>query len=268
MDSYDRGGLTVADSLYIPLGAGRFSSTELTQGPWHPAQQHGSPPAALLAYVMEQVEPRPEMEFTQFAMDLLRPVPVGEVEARARRERPGRRVQFLTAELIAAGEPVARARGWRMRRADTSGIAAPESPPPYALPPAPVPGEPPFRDFGYFYALEWRFVSGAVTTPGPGVLWTRLRVPVVPDEKPSPLQRVAGVADTSSGISSALSFETHIFTNVDFTMHLLRALSGEWVCLDAATTIGPDGSGLCRTTLYDERGDLGGVAQSLFVAPR
>ena len=257
----------MADSLYIPLGSGRYSSTELTQGPWHPAQQHGSPPAALLAYAMEQVEPRPEMEFTQFAVDLIRPVPVAEVEVRARLARAGRRVQFLTAELIAGDEPVARARGWRMRRADTSGIAAPESPPPHPLP-GPAPDEPPFRDFGYFDALEWRFVSGAVTIPGPGVLWARLKVPVVPGEKPSPLQRVAGVADTSSGVSSVLSFETHIFTNVDFTMHLLRALSGEWVCLDAVTTIGPDGSGLCRTTLYDERGDLGGVAQTLFVAPR
>jgi hypothetical protein len=257
----------MADSLYIPLGAGRFSSTELSQGPWHPAQQHGSPPAALLAYAMEQVEPRPEMEFTQFAVDILRPVPVGEVEARARLVRPGRRVQFLTAELIAAGEPVVRARGWRMRRADTSGIATPESPPPYALPGS-APADPPLFDFGYVHALEWRFVFGAFGTPGPAAMWTRLKVPVVPDEKPSPLQRVAGVADTSSGISAALSFETHIFTNVDFTMHLLRALSGEWVCLDAATTIGPDGSGLCRTTLYDERGDFGGVAQTLFVAPR
>lgn len=257
----------MADSLYIPLGAGRFSSTELTQGPWHPAQQHGSPPAALLAYAMEQVEPRPEMEFTRFAMDIIRPVPVGEIEARARVVRPGRRVELLTAELIADGAAVAQARGWRMRRADTSDIAAPDSPPPYALP-GPALGEWPFREFGYFSALEWRFVSGAVTTPGPAVMWTRLKVPVVPDEKPSPLQRVAGIADTSSGISSALRFETHIFTNVDLTLHLVRALSGEWVCLDAATTIGPDGSGLCRTTLYDERGDFGAVAQTLFVAPR
>ncbi|HEU5160743.1 MAG TPA: thioesterase family protein [Streptosporangiaceae bacterium] len=256
----------MADSLYVPLGAGRFASTELTQGPWHPAQQHGSPPAALLAYAMERAEPRPEMEFTQFAVDLLRPVPVGEVEVQARVARPGRRVQFLTAELIADGEPVARARGWRIRRADTSDIAAPESPPPHALPDKA--DERPFIDFGYFHALEWRYVSGAVTTPGPAVMWTRLKVPVVPGEKPSPLQRVAGVADTSSGISAALSFDTHIFTNVDFTLHLLRALSGEWVCLDAATTIGPEGTGLCRTRLYDERGDFGSVAQTLFVAPR
>lgn len=257
----------MADSFYVPLGDGRFSSTELTQGPWHPAQQHASPPAALLAYVMERLEPRPDLEFTQFAMDILRPVPVGELVASAQLVRPGRRVQYLTAELIADGEPVARARGWRMRRADTSAVAAPESPPPYALP-GPTPGTWPFRDFGYYHALEWRFVSGAVATPGPAVMWTRLNVPVVPGEKPSPLQRVAGVADTSNGISMVLSFETHIFTNVDFTLHLLRALSGEWVCLDAATTIGPDGSGLCRTTLYDERGDLGSVAQTLFVAER
>lgn len=262
----------MADSLYRPLGAGRFASTELTQGPWHPGQQHASPPSALLAYVMERTDPRPDMEFAQFSVDVLRPVPVGEVEAHARLVRPGRRVEFLTAELVADGEPVALARGWRIRRADTSGIAAPEEPPPYG-PPADGSGASnlqasPFTNFGYFHAIDWWFVAGSFSTPGPATMWTRLRVPVVPEEKPSPLQRVAGVADTSSGISAALGFDTHIFTNVDLTLHLVRALSGEWVCLDAATTIGPDGTGLCRTRLYDERGDFGAVAQTLFVAPR
>jgi hypothetical protein len=266
----------VADSLYLPLGSGRFLATELTQGPWNPRHQHGSPPAALLAYAMEGVEGTrpgwpgaepPAMEFTQFAVDLLRPVPVGEVEVRAELVRAGRRVRYATAELFADGEPVARARGWGMRRADTSAVAAPESPPPHPLP-ARQDGASPFSDFGYFHALEWRFVSGAVTTPGPATMWTRLVVPVVAGEKPTPLQRVAGVADTSSGISSALPFDTHVFINVDLTLHLVRVPSGEWICLDAATTIGPDGAGLCRTRLYDERGDLGSAAQSLFVARR
>jgi acyl-coenzyme A thioesterase PaaI-like protein len=267
MDPYDGRGLTVADSLYLPLGAGRFQATELTQGPWHPRQQHASPPAALLAYVMEQTDPRPDMEFTQFALDILGPIPVSDLEVRADLVRPGRRVQYLTAELIADGRPVARARAWRIRRADTSDIASAESTPSYPVPDNPS-TEPPFVDFGYFHALDWRFVSGHILTPGPAAMWTRLKVPVVSDEKPSPLQRVAGVADTSSGISSALSFDTHIFTNVDFTLHFVRALSGEWVCLDAVTTIGPDGSGLCRTRLSDDRGDLGAVAQTLFISPR
>lgn len=257
----------MADSLYLPLGAGRFRATELTQGPWDPGQQHASPPAALLAYVIEQTDPRPEMETTQFAVDVLAPIPVAEVEARAEVVRPGRRVQYLTAELVADGRPVARARAWRIRRADTSDIAAPESPAPFPMPDTAV-TTPPFLEFGYFHAIEWRFTAGHIRTPGPATMWTRLKVPVLPDEKPTPLQRVAGVADTASGISSELSFDTHIFTNVDFTLHLLRALSGEWVCLDAATTIGPDGSGLCRTRLYDERGDLGAAAQTLFVSPR
>jgi hypothetical protein len=257
----------LADTLYVPLGANRFRATELTQGPWHPRQQHGSPPAALLAYVMERTDPHPEMEFTQFAMDLLGPVPLGEVHARAELLRPGRRVQYLTAELIADGRLVARARGWRMRRADTSGSASPESPPPYPLADTHAEHKP-FIEFGYFHAIDWRLATGRFGTPGPATMWTRLAVPVVPDEKPTPLQRVAGVADTSSGISAELDFATHIFTNVDFTVHLLRSLIGEWVCLDAVSTIGPDGSGLCRTRLYDERGDLGSVAQSLFVAAR
>jgi hypothetical protein len=257
----------LADSLYIPLGDGRFRATELTQGPWNPREQHGSPPAALLAHALETAHPQPDMEFTQFSMDLLGPVPVGDVQTRTELVRPGRRVQYLTAELIADERPVARARGWRMRRADTSGIESTQSPAPLPIP-GPALAESPFIDFGYFHAIDWRLTSGAVAIPGPATMWTRLKVPIVPDEKPTPLQRVAGVADTSSGISSVLSFDTHIFTNVDLALYLLRAAHGDWICLDAVTTIGPEGSGLCRTGLFDERGDLGSVAQTLFVAPR
>ena len=126
----------------------------------------------------------------------------------------------------------------------------------------------PWLDFGYFHAVDWWFANGSLRDPGPAAMWTRLRVPVVPDEEPTPLQRVAGVADTSSGISAELDFATHMFINVDYTVHLVRELYGEWVLLDAVTSIGPEGSGLCRTRMCDDHGDLGNVAQTLFVSRR
>src|SRR5262249_60278718 len=121
---------------------------------------------------------------------------------------------------------------------------------------------------GSFHAIDGRFAGGGTRLTGPAVLGTRLAVPVLPDEEPSPLQRVAGVSDTASGISSELSFAAYTFSNVDFTLHLLRPQSDEWTCLDATTTVGPVGSGLCRTRLFDERGDFGSTAQTLFIARR
>jgi hypothetical protein len=55
---------------------------------------------------------------------------------------------------------------------------------------------------------------------------------------------------------------------VDLAISLFRAPEGEWICLDAATTIGPTGRGLTRTTLFDESGEVGTATQTLFVAPR
>jgi acyl-CoA thioesterase len=257
----------MADSLYRPLGDGRFRSTELTQGPWDPRHQHGSPPAALLTHELERTDPQPEMTISQLAIDILGPIPVGEVTVHTEVVRPGRRVQSVAAEMVADGRPVAYARAWRLRRADTEAIATETATARLPMPETSV-KESPLPDFGYFHALDWRFAEGGFLRNGPAVLWARLAVPVLPDDEPSPLQRVAGVADTASGISSELSFAAYTFSNVDFTLHLLRPQIGEWTCLDAATTVGSAGSGLCRTRLYDERGDFGSVAQTLFVARR
>jgi hypothetical protein len=260
-------GPVMADSLYRPLGDGRFESTELTQGPWDPRHQHGSPTAALLARELERTDPQPGMAVSQLAIDILGPIPLGEVAVHTEVVRPGRRVQCVAAEMVADGRPVAYARAWRLRCADTEAIAS--EPVSARLPrPEECVTESPLPDFGYFHALEWRFAEGGFLLNGPAVLWARLAVPVVPDEEPGPLERVAGVADTASGVSSELSFAAYTFSNVDFTLHLLRAQQGEWTCLDAATTVGPAGSGLCRTRLYDDTGDVGSVVQTLFVARR
>lgn len=51
-------------------------------------------------------------------------------------------------------------------------------------------------------------------------------------------------------------------------MHLYRYPIGEWVCLDAKTSIDADGIGLADTALFDQSGPVGRSAQSLFVAAR
>jgi hypothetical protein len=96
----------------------------------------------------------------------------------------------------------------------------------------------------------------------------RMKVPLVDGEAPSPLQRVLAAADSGNGVSNVLDFSQHVFINADLTVHLIRYPAGEWVCLDATTSIDPDGIGLADTALFDERGRIGRAAQSLFVAPR
>jgi hypothetical protein len=260
----------VDDSFYVPLDAEgtRWRATVHTTGPWDARSQHAGPPSALLARALERCARRDDTTVARVTVELLGPVPVAELDLRVRVARPGRSVELLEAALSAGGRDVARASAWRVLR--TSAEPVPDR---HAAPP-PLPGEmPPLPrgDWvgGYLDAVEWRTVAGGgFLEPGPGAAWTRLRHPLVADEEPSPLQRVVAVADSGNGLSSELDLTQWHFINPELTVHVHREAVGEWVCLDAATTISPGGSGLATSVLSDVRGPLGVGAQSLLVARR
>jgi hypothetical protein len=59
-----------------------------------------------------------------------------------------------------------------------------------------------------------------------------------------------------------------LFINADLTVILSRDPVGEWLLLDAATTIGQQGTGLAETTISDVQAPCGTALQTLLVAPR
>jgi hypothetical protein len=65
-----------------------------------------------------------------------------------------------------------------------------------------------------------------------------------------------------------LDWGEHLFINPDLTLHLQRDAEGEWIGLDAETSIGDDGTGQATARLYDARGSFGLAVQSLFVDAR
>ena len=172
---------------------------------------------------------------------------------------------MLRASLYAGDDEVMRARGWRLRMAQTdvpSGLV----PGPLGHGPADgTPGEffPTGSDVGYHTAVEYRFVE-----PGPATVWMRSRVPLTAGEAISPLGRMLVVADSGNGVSATLDWRRFLFINVDLTVHLHRLPIGEWVCLDAVTLPQGDGIGLADTALWDEKGPIGRAAQTLLVAER
>ena len=82
---------------------------------------------------------------------------------------------------------------------------------------------------GYLSAIDWRPVRGHFTEPGPATVWARLRYPLVPDEEPSPLERVLAIADSGNGVSSELDLRQWLFINPELTVHLPREAAGEWI---------------------------------------
>jgi hypothetical protein len=99
-------------------------------------------------------------------------------------------------------------------------------------------------------------------------VWMRMDLPLLPDEEPTPLQRVLAAADVGSGVSAVMDWNRYLFVNVDLTVHLHRMPEGEWVCLDSVTLPEPNGIGMADSRLFDERGAIGRAVQTLLIAER
>jgi len=261
----------MAESLFEPDGP-RFVPTELSRGPWSPDALHGGPVAALLARLAAGVEADQPMHPARLTIELLRPVPLAPLTATTRVLRPGRKVQLVEASLHSATHEVARVTMLRIR---SEALALPPGvgdAPVHAGPATAAPQRPGFGGGGlvafHTHATEHRAVRGSWGEPGPIVDWIRLRYPVLPGETPSPLERVAAVADFGNGVSWVLPFDRWLFINPDLTIVLHRLPVGEWVCLDAVTLPGPTGVGLAESALHDERGRIGRAVQALLLERR
>ena len=258
----------MTDAFYLPLGGDRFAPTEHTAGPWTPDAQHFGPPSALLVRALEELDGGHSRQLARVTIEILGPAPLTELSVRARVERPGRSVEMLSAELVAGDRAVARASAWRMAISDTSAVVT------SATGPLPSPegvaesAWPPGWSGGYLNAMEWRAVAGDMVTPGPAAVWARQRVALVEGEKPSSLQRLFAVADSGNGVSNFLDPHQWWFINTELTVHLQREPVGEWIGLDAATTVGPNGVGTAASRLHDLEGQVATGVQALLVRPR
>lgn len=266
------GPVSSMEAYYEPIDGPdgeRFHATGSTVGPWFSDAQHVGPPSALLARTMERCEPREGTQISRLTVEVLGPVPAGEVAVTAWVERPGRAIELVAAEMLAGGRSVLRARAWRLALGDTAavqtGVAAP------LTAPEDSPRREPELDGwvpGFIDSVEWRFLAGWFTDPGPGTAWIRQRVPVVDGEQPTPLQRLMVVADCANGAAAPLPISDWLFVNTDLTVHLHRPPVGEWVAVQAATTVGPTGLGTAAALLFDADGQVGRSAQNLVVRPR
>jgi hypothetical protein len=256
-------------SFFVPDGPDRFLAQPTTAGPWGPDSQHGGPPAALLTRGIEDLARDEHRVVGRLTMELLGPVPIGPLRLAAQVVRAGRSVELCEATLNdeQRGRPCARATAW-LFPATHDGPAQDGTP----LPHTPEDGrhkEPPASwSGGYLDCVDWRWVQGAVTEPGPAVVWMTPRVDLVEGEPMSPVQRLMTCVDSASGISAALDPAAWAFLNTELTVHVLRAPVGDWVCLDATTTLGSGSVGLATSEVYDAGGLVARSAQALLIRKR
>lgn len=264
---------TETGCFYVPLGKERFRATELTASPWGSGSQHGGPPAALLGRALELEVGGEGAILARLAFEILGPIPVGELYVEVKTVRPGHKISLHEAILSdGTGRPVMLCRAWHISASPASlpDDLDPERP---TLPGPEKGEEKPFFEMapevGYHRGIETSFIEGSWRDPGNAAAWLRMRVPLLPDEEPSPLIRVLVAADSGNGVGGLLDTSAWTFINPETTVHLRAYPSGEWVGLESSAAVEPRGVGLVRTTIHDPAtGPIGAAAQSLLVAKR
>ena len=269
--------LTVVDNAYFQLiaasgspsdGPLTFASSPATGGPWSAEFQHGGPPNALLVHCAEQLAAgetgRGDLHALRLAAEFLRPVPVGEITVTARTVRVARTAVLVDTTLAAEGRDCLHGRVWLVRATDTSSVAPVADPQP--APPEGLGGV--GADFPYGDSIEWRSVYGGLHEPGPALVWARPRIPLLAGVGLTGLQRAALIGDSASGVSAELDWNVWSFANIDLDVHMARPVQGDWLLLDARTTLAGSGAALARSIISDTAGVVGSTSQTLVVEPR
>jgi acyl-CoA thioesterase len=286
----------MSDSIFLAEGE-HFAPTEQARGPWDPGALHGGAPAALITAAFERMEPGSELRIGRLGFEFLRPIPMAPLSLKTSVLRPGRRVQELSAELLAGGETIVRASALRVQAvpeeaeaaaaeaqaAAAQAIAEREGAPAETTPPSIEAGAamaPPAQGEHKRFALNDSTDAGFAGTamemrwlndpwrPGPGRVWQRLRHPLLPGNELSSLTRLAATADFCNGVSAVLPFDRFLFINADLSIHIHRPPQGQWIGLDARTRLHSGGAALAEGVLHDERGPVGRAFQTLVVQAR
>jgi hypothetical protein len=265
-------------SLFV-MDGDVFVPTAHSTGPWSPDALHGGPVAALLAHQLDAMPTAAPMFPARFALELLRPVGLEPMRVVTTVARPGRKVQVLDAHLHrdVTAEPgaenlVARATLQQIRTEEvelppgTSELIGPERlpPPPESLPLLRgMEGD----DTEAFHAsaVEHRTHRRLLGDLGPALYWMRVTRDLLPGLPLSPFEQAAAVSDFGNGISGVLPYLEYAFVNTDLSVFLHRLPVGEWVCLDAVTRLGEEGTGVAESELFDREGRIGRAVQSLII---
>lgn len=250
----------------------KFVATDLVRSTWSAAIQHGAPVSALLVRALERCQARDDTRLSRVMIDLLGPVPAeGDLWVRSRIERPGKQIELVSAEMLALGpdgepRPVAKASGWRLKTVDTAEIAHAPAPPLRPVAEARSRDMKKDWDLNYVHSLDWRWLTKPMSE-GPGESWIKPEVDLVKGEAMTPLERLFAVADDANGIGTKLELGKWTFLNTDLVVHVHRIPEGEWIGIRAETNYGPDGIGTTLGTLFDERGAVAAIQQSVLVRP-
>ena len=240
------------------------------QGPWNPDHLHGGPICGVLARAIESCASPVPMRVVRMTVEMTRAVPMAPFSVHGEVTRAGRRIQQIDAQITAEGKTLVRATALRVRIGSSDGaLAIPSTSRSRSARRAPPRDPEMARLFppGFVRSLDF-LRTRLATRSEAGVIWARLRVPLVEGEAVTPFVRLATLSDFASGTGNPIDFTRFTSINPDLSLHVLRAPRGEWIGLRARSGIEADGIGQSVATLFDDEGAVASALTSLLVERR
>ncbi|GMQ94194.1 MAG: thioesterase family protein [Acidimicrobiia bacterium] len=244
-----------------------FVPTDHTRGPWDVDSCHAGPPSALMIRAVEALVPHQKL--TRMTVELIRPIPMTGFLVRAEIRRPGRSVTHTEAEIYDDDRVYARAYSTHIRSVDDLDVGTASTDAPAwsdsvagAFPVVGVLHD----EVSFGSSVECRYDKGSqIAVGGPTTMWMRTMYSILPDENPSPFQKIAPLADCGNGISYNGPLGPTSCVNADLTMSLHREPLGDWFASRSVSHWQRTGIGLADSELFDVEGPVGRATQSLIL---
>ncbi len=248
---------------------GLFHGNDPARGPWAENACHAGPAIGIVVRAAERL--LPEKRMTRVAADLMRPVPLDGFTIEAEVTRHGRLTASAEVRVVdMAGRECARANTLHIAETDVGPVpTAPSDIPDFA---ASTPGEFPVREVMhgapcFMQFVEVRYPPGETREPGPTSIWMRTP-PLLAGEAPSTFQRLCTLADSGNGISRNVEITEMGFMNCDIAIVVHRHSDADWFCSRARSHWQPNGIALAEAEIFDDKGPVASVLQTVVLMPR
>lgn len=245
--------------------------TTLTRGPWDHTALHGSAVCGAVGWAVEQARPDPSMALARITVEIRSLVPLAPLDTAAAVAKGGRRTCVVDGALHHQGRQLVRATSMWVARHEPALPSFPVATAPARPDVVADPGASPDHDYprpGFNCdAVELRPVRGSTEESGPGLVWVRLRQPVVAGEETSPTLAAMCIADFGIAVGWERSPLGAAYINPDVTLQLHRPPVGEWMLMASRTHTTDQGYGFCETVLSDDAGLFGRILQTLVESP-
>jgi hypothetical protein len=227
---------------------------------WSRDQIRGMAVSGALARATERTADQmlPGMRPARWAVDLFRPARVRPTTVTTTVVRHGRRIGVIDAELSQEGRPVARSRALFARPSPTPAgrVWRPE----HTLPAPPPDLRPTGDDPRLYYSRQqgWTTQADSHQNGSRKQVW-HLPIPLVQEERPTPFQMIAGVADLTSLVVNWGTAGVQ-FINADIDLVLTRLPVSMEVGLSAIDRSEGDGIAVGTAVIFDREGRLGSAS--------